>query len=89
MNTMTMWSRGAIAAVVFALAQSAIASSSAGSQEMKTAFSKAAEGPDELRRYVERTRAIYALNYADVMAAYEASRVAAEKATQIAEGASK
>ncbi len=36
--------------------------------EVKTALAKAAEGPDSLRRYIQRTRMIYALNYADVMA---------------------
>jgi hypothetical protein len=61
------------------------------SPEMKTALEKAAEGPDSLRRYVQRTRMIYGLDYAEVMAVHEArvaalatADEAAKRATEVA-----
>jgi len=92
MNTMTKWSwcKGAIIAVALVAAPAAVAGPSAASPEMKTALTKAAEGPDQLRRYVERTRAIYALHYNDVMDRFEASKVAATDSTpQVAQSATK
>ncbi|HYT97172.1 MAG TPA: hypothetical protein VEO36_07610 [Casimicrobiaceae bacterium] len=92
MNTMTKWSwcKGAIIAVALMAAPVAVAGPSAASPEMKTALTKAAEGPDQLRRYVERTRTIYALRYNDVMDSFEASKVAATDSTpQVAQSATK
>ena len=92
MNTMTKssWCKGAIIAVALAAAPMAVAGPSAASPEMKTALTKAAEGPDQLRRYVERTRAIYALSYNDVMDAHEAAKAAAVANTpQVAQSATK
>ena len=80
MNTMTKssWCKGAIIAVALVAAPTAVAGPSAASPEMKTALAKAAEGSDQLRRYVERTRAIYALSYNEVMDKFEASKVAVD-----------
>ena len=92
MNTMTKssWCKGAIVAAALAAAQVATAGPSAASPEMKTALAKAAEGPDRLRRYVERTRTIYALSYNEVMASHEAAKAAAIDTTpQVAQGATK
>jgi hypothetical protein len=92
MNTMTKssWCKGAIIAAAFAAAPIAIAGPSTASPEWKTALAKAAEGPDQLRRYVERTRAIYALSYNDVMDAHEAAKAAANGTTpQVAQSANK
>jgi len=50
---------------------------------MKTALAKASESPDALRRYVDRTRAIYGLNYFEVMAIHNA-QVARETAPVVA-----
>ena len=49
---------------------------SPASPEMQTALAKAAQGPDELRRFIHRTRMIYALNYAEVAGQYEAAKAA-------------
>ena len=92
MNTMTKssWCKGAIIAVALAAAPTAFAGPSAASPEMKTALSKAAEGPDQLRRYVERTRTIYALSYNEVMNTFEAAKAAAiEQTPQVAQGSTK
>jgi hypothetical protein len=97
MNTMTKsswskssWCKGAIIAVALAAAPMAVAGPSAASPEMKRALTKAAEGPDQLRRYVERTRTIYALSYNEVMDRFEASKVAATDSTpQVAQSATK
>ena len=43
---------------------------------MKTAFAKADQGPDQLRWYVQRTKTIYALDYADVLERRAQSTVA-------------
>ena len=92
MNTMTksIWCKGAIIAVALAAAPMSAAGPSAASPEMKTALTKAAAGPAQLRRYVERTRVIYAPSYNDVMDRFEASKVAATDSTpQVAQSATK
>jgi hypothetical protein len=83
MNSMTKssWCKGAIIAVALAAAPMAVAGPSAASPEMKTALTKAAEGPEQLRRYVERTRTVYALSYNEVMASFEASKIATSENT--------
>jgi hypothetical protein len=52
--------------------------------ETKTALAKANESPKALRRYVHRTRAIYRLNYYDVVAIRHAL-VAREAVPAVAE----
>jgi len=87
MNTMTKWNwrKGAIIVMALVVTPSAMAGPSDASPEMKTALVKASEGPDQLRRYVERTRAIYALSYNEVMGKFEASKAAAnDNAPQVA-----
>jgi hypothetical protein len=54
---------------------------SASSPEMVKALAKAQDGPTELRRFVERTKPIYQLDYAEVMTIHEARNQAA-KASQ-------
>ena len=88
MNTMrtSKWCKGVIIAAALVLAPLAAAAPSAGSAGMKTALAKAAQGPDQLRWYVQRTRAIYALNFNDVMEQFEASKTAAaESTTEVAQ----
>lgn len=61
----------AITALVCALASAAVPAAAAGRcDDARTmidqrACREAAQGPDALRRFVERTRAIYALSYYD------------------------
>src|SRR5205823_13285363 len=54
----------------------AFAGPSVGSPEMKIAFAKCGEGPDVLRRYVLRTRAIYALDYDEVVESHAVVKAA-------------
>jgi hypothetical protein len=87
MNTKTMLGgcKGAIIVMALAVAPFALAGPSAASPEMKTAFAKAAEGPDQLRQYVHRTRAIYALDYNEVMDRFETAKAAnADSASRVA-----
>jgi len=87
MDTITKLSKAALVAVALLSAPLAFAGPSVGSPEMKIAFAKFGEGPDVLRRYVLRTRAIYALNYDEVAEAHakvkaaEAERSAVAKAS--------
>ena len=91
MNTKTMsWLTGAILAAALAVSPLAAAGPSEASPEMKTALAKAAEGPDQLRHYVQRTRAIYALDYNEVMDRFEAVKAAnAESTRKVAESDTK
>ena len=90
MMTKSSWCKDAIIAVALVAAPVAVAGPSAASPEWKTALAKAAEGPDQLRRYVERTRTIYALSYNEVMDSFEATKAAAIDSTpQVAQGATK
>ena len=90
MMTKSSWCKGAIIAVALVAAPMAVAGPSAESREMKTALAKAAEGPDQLRRYVHRTRMIYALSYNEVMDRFEASKAAARDNTpEIAQSTTK
>jgi hypothetical protein len=43
---------------------------------MERAFAYHAQGPDQLRQFINRTRMIYALRQEDVVKAYEATRTA-------------
>jgi hypothetical protein len=88
MNTMTTskWCKGVIIATALVSAPLAVAAPPAGTAGLKTALAKAAEGPDQLRWYVQRTRALYALSFNDVMEQFEASKTAAaESTTQVAQ----
>lgn len=66
----------ALVATALLSASLAFAGPSVSSPEMKTALAKAKEGPTELRRYVQRTKAIYGLDYFEVMAVAEAQQTA-------------
>jgi len=66
----------ALVATVLLFAPFAFAGPSVSSPEMKTALAKAKEGPTELRRYVQRTRTIYGLDYFEVMSVSEAQQTA-------------
>jgi hypothetical protein len=78
----------AIALVVTAMLATplAFAAPSTGSPGMQAALAKAREGSNELRRYVERTKPIYQLDYTEVMLAYEQQQraVVASRLTTIA-----
>ena len=78
MNPETMFrlTKTALVASAFLSASFAFAGPSAASPEMKAALAKAQEGPTELRRFVQRTKPIYQLDYYDVMAAHEQQRAA-------------
>jgi hypothetical protein len=78
----------AIVATALACAPVAFAGPSVSSPEMKTALAKASESPEALRRYVHRTRAIYGLDYFEVMAIHQA-RVAREGAPVVAKNETK
>jgi hypothetical protein len=48
---------------------------------------KAAEGPVELRRFIERTRGIYGLYYADFLAPANGGRIASQRVGAMASAA--
>jgi hypothetical protein len=50
---------------------------------MVKALGKAREGSTELRRFIERTKPIYNLDYNDVMDVHEAQKLAAEKSRPV------
>jgi len=86
MNTTKNWHAGALIAAALVTAPLAVAGPSEASPEMKTALAKAAEGPDQLRQYVQRTRAIYALDFNEVMDRHEAIKAASsESKPQVAQ----
>ncbi len=88
MNTMktSMWVAGCVVASAVAWAPLASGAPSLSSPEMKTAFAKAAQGPESLRRYVERTKPIYMLDYNEVMAlAYPERMSAADSEVRVAD----
>lgn len=86
MTTMTFkLCRGALVAAALVSAPIVLAGPSPGSPEMQTALAKADQSPDELRRYINRTRMIYALNFNEVMLVQEAIKAAqTEAATTVA-----
>jgi len=61
----------ALVASALVSASFAFAGPSSASLEMKAALAKAQEGPTELRRFVQRTKPIYQLDYYEVMSAHE------------------
>ncbi len=74
----------ALLAAALLCAPAAYADPGPASPAMQKAFTQLEQGPDQLRRFVQRTRMIYALNYAEVVAAHDAKR-AAEAPPQLAE----
>ena len=74
--------RATLVATTLASASLAAAGPSPASTEMQTALAKAEQGPDELRRFVNRTRMIYALDYVEVARLSEVAQAA--KATPAA-----
>ena len=75
MTTMKLCGAGLIA-VALAASTQALAEPAAVTPEIQRALAKAEQGPDELRQFVHRTRAIYSLNYYQVAALYEARKIA-------------
>ena len=73
----------AIVATALVCTPVAFAGPSVSSPEMKTALAKASESPDALRRYVQRTQAIYGLYYFEVMAIHEAQKQAAREGAPV------
>ena len=73
----------AIVATALVCTPVAFAGPSVSSHEMKTALAKANESPDALRRYVHRTRAIYGLDYSEVMAIYDRQKQAAREGAPV------
>ena len=73
----------AIVATALVCTPVAFAGPSVSSPEMKTALAKANESPDALLRYVHRTRAIYGLDYSEVMAIYERQKQAAREGAPV------
>jgi len=75
MTTMKLCGAGLIA-VALAVPTHALAQPAPVTPEMQRALAKAEQGPDALRLYVHRTRAIYSLNYYEVAALHEARKAA-------------
>jgi hypothetical protein len=75
MTTLKLCGAGLIA-VALAVSTHALAEPAPVTPEMQRALAKAAQGPDELRWYVHRTRTIYALDYYKVAALYEPRKAA-------------
>ncbi len=84
MNTITELSKAAFVAVALLSASLAFAGPSVASQEIKTAFAKFEEGPDALRRYVQRTKTIYALDYGEVLEAHAKVKAAEVERSAVA-----
>jgi len=64
------------AALVSASPAFALQMGTAGVQE---ALAQAAKGPDQLRRFVQRTRQIYLLDFDEIIALAESNRVASSE----------
>lgn len=62
----------------------AFAAPSVSSPEMVKALAKAKEGPTELRRFVQLTKAIYGLDYFEVMSIHEARKALASEKPVVA-----
>ena len=57
-----------------------------GTAGVREALAQAAKGPDQLRRFVQRTRQIYLLDFDEIMALAESNRVASiESRTTVAQ----
>ena len=65
---------GALIAVALPQASGAAEQAPSVTPLMERAFALHEQGPEQLRRFVTRTRMIYALNQADIVKAYEAVR---------------
>ena len=77
---------GALVAAALMLAPLAVAAPSESSAGVRAAVAKAAQGPDQLRWFIQRTKAIYELDFMDTMALFEAQKVAsAESPTKVAQ----
>ena len=63
---------------------SVFAAPSVSSPEMVKALAKAEEGPTELRRFVQRTKPIYCLDYVEVMSVHEAQKALASEKPMVA-----
>lgn len=73
----------AVFATTFAVPPAVFAGPSVASIEMQKALAEAEKGPDDLRRFVHRTRMIHQLSYPEVMALHLARKAAAD-ATRVA-----
>ena len=73
-------SKAALVAIALLSSSVVLAAPSVASPEMRTALSKAQEGPTELRRFVQRTKPIYQLDYAEVMSIHEQRQAVAQDA---------
>lgn len=73
--------RVAFIAVTLSSASFAFAGPSVDSVEMQKALAKVDAGPDELRRFVQRTKPIYQLDYTEVMQVHFAKKALAANAS--------
>ena len=71
-------SKAALVAIALLSSSVVLAAPSVASPEMRTALAKAQEGPAELRRFVQRTKGIYQLDYAEVMSIHEQRQAVAQ-----------
>ena len=77
----------ALVASALLSASFAFAGPSSASPEMQAALAKAQEGPTELRRFVQRTKPIYQLDYYEVMRAHEQRQAVATEAAPVVRAA--
>jgi hypothetical protein len=75
--------KAALVAAAVSCGSAAHAAPPVSSPEMARALAKAQEGPTELRRFIERTKPIYYLDYNQVMAIHEAQVLAAKKGESV------
>jgi hypothetical protein len=74
-----------LAASALASAPLALAGVSESDAGVRAALAKAAQGPDQLRQYVQRTKLIYQLDFNDIMSLAESKRMASGgQATKVA-----
>jgi hypothetical protein len=77
---------GALVAAALMSAPLAIAAPSEGTTGVREALAAARQGPDQLRWFIQRTKAIYELDYMDIMALAEAQKiVSTERPTKVAQ----
>ena len=84
-KTLGLWGGGLVAAALVS-APLAVAAPSESDAGVKAALAQAAAGPDQLRWFVQRTKAVYQLDFNEIAALAEAKKAAeAESVTKLAD----
>jgi len=77
---------GALVAAALLSAPPALAAPSEASVGVREALARAAQGPDQLRWFIQRTKSIYQLDFMEIMTLAESKKIAsAENQTKLAQ----